>query len=106
MQIIERNYEDMRALINKAGGRYAGVVFIKKNGERRTMNVQPAKLKFHVKGDKASEQAQRAAKTRAENNPHLMNVWDVTKKAPRSINLNTVERITVDGETFEYGKAA
>jgi len=104
--MLERNYQQMRELIASAGGTFAGVVFTKKDGTKRTMQVQPAKLKFHVKGDKASEQAQRAAETRARNNPHLLNVWDVAKGAPRSINLDTVERITLRGETFEYGKAA
>lgn len=103
---MKRDYEKMKALIASAGGQFAGVVFTKKDGTLRTMNVQPAKLKFEVKGDAASDSAKQAVATRAARHPNLYNVWDVSKKAPRSINLDTVERITVRGETYLYDKAA
>lgn len=44
--------------------RVPSVVLIKKVGTRCVMRVQPASLKFHVKGAAASEPAQRAAETR------------------------------------------
>lgn len=99
---MQRDYDTMKALINSTGGRFCSAVFVKKDGTLRTMQVQPAALKFHVKGDDASDSAKQAVATRAARHPNLFNVWDVAKKAPRSINLDTVERITVDGKTHEF----
>ncbi|MEM9360601.1 MAG: hypothetical protein AAGB04_30870, partial [Pseudomonadota bacterium] len=44
---------EKRALIESAKGRFVSVVFTKKDGSLREMRVQPAKLKFHVKGKAA-----------------------------------------------------
>ena len=113
-RITERDYEELRslraalgiaqkrALIESAAGRFASVVFTKKDGSQREMRVQPAKLKFHVKGSAASEAAQRAVETRKARHPHLLPVWDVEASAPRSVNLATVSRIAVDGAVHEY----
>lgn len=98
---MEARRARIRNRINAAGGRFAGVEFIKKDGSLRTMNVQPARLKFEVKGDAASEAAQRATETRKANNPNLMPVWDVAADAIRSINLDTVLAVTVDGVRYE-----
>lgn len=94
--------ERKRALIASAAGRFATVTFTKKDGTRRLMRVQPAKLKYHVKGAAASEAAQRAAQTRAERHPNLMPVWDTEAYAPRSVNLETVSRIAVNGAVHEF----
>ena len=91
-----------RDLIASAKGRFASVVFIKKDGTRRQMRIQPATLKKHIKGAKASASAQKAAQTRAERHTHLMPVWDVEASAPRSVNLATVSRIAVNGTVHEY----
>lgn len=84
-------------LIAGAGGRFCAVTFRKKDGSERRMQVQPAALRPRLKGEAASEAARRAALTRAERYPHLVPVWDVRARAPRSINLATVSRIAVDG---------
>lgn len=99
---MKRDYQQMTKLLNSTKGKYASVLFTKKDGSLRLMNIQPAKTKNHVKGDKASEQAKRAVKTRAENNPNLYNCWDVTKKAIRSINLDTVQEIKISGRIFTF----
>lgn len=96
------DYALKRELISSAGGRFSTVTFTKADGSERTMRVQPAKLKFHVKGDAASESAQRAVKTRAKRHPNLFPVWDADKAAPRSVNLATVSRIVVDGTSHSY----
>lgn len=93
---------EKRELIESAGGRFASVVFTKKDGSRRQMRVQPAKLKYHVKGDAASEPAQRAVETRKARHPNLLPVWDVEASAPRSVNLATVSRIAVNGAVHEF----
>ena len=81
---------------------FAAVTFIKKDGSERTMQVQPATLKFHVKGDAASEAAQKAVETRALRHPHLLAVWDAEAKAARSVNLATITRIAVNGTVHEF----
>jgi hypothetical protein len=78
------------------------VTFIKKDGSERTMLVQPATGKFNVKGAEASPERQEANRKYAENNPHLLRVWDVDRDAFRAINLNTVTRIAANGEVHEY----
>lgn len=98
---IEKRRELIRTMIESAGGRFAAVTFVKKDGTERTMQVQPAANKFHVLGDAASPSAQQAVETRAANNPHLYNVWDVAKKAWRSINLDTVRQISINGAVFK-----
>lgn len=98
---MSRNYEQMKALINSAGGQFASVTFIKKDGSRRVMNVQPASGKFHL-AENPSEQHVRASETRAANHPNLMPIWDNAKKAFRSINLDTVEEIKVGGKVHSF----
>lgn len=78
------------------------VNFTKKDGTERTMKVQPAALKFRVKGQAASEAAQKAVVSRAANDPNLLNVWDVERAGPRSINLDTVSRIAAGGEVHFF----
>lgn len=97
---------EKRDLIRSAKGRFASVTFIKKDGSVREMRVQPAKLKYHVKGHAASPSAQRAAEKRKARHPHLMAVWDADKAAPRSINLATVTEIRLDGMAHAYEVAA
>ena len=78
------------------------MTFTKKDGTERTMQVQPATLKHHVKGDAATDAGKRAVATRKANNPNLLPVWDAKAKAPRSINLATVSRIAVNGTVHNY----
>ncbi|PQV56583.1 hypothetical protein LX70_02155 [Defluviimonas denitrificans] len=97
-----REQDVKRTLIASAAGRFCTVTFTKADGSERVMRVQPATLKFHVKGEAASEAARKAVATRAERHPHLMPVWDAEKQAPRSINLATVSRIAVNGTTHQF----
>lgn len=101
-----RDYNEMRYLIEAAKGRFVRVDFIKKDGTLRQMLVQPAKLKFEVKGDEASDSARKGNETYKQNNPNLMPVWDVDKQAIRSINLDTVTLIKIDGEEHAYRLAS
>lgn len=97
-----RDRAEKRGLIEAERGRIVAVTFTKKDGSLRTMKVQPAALRSRVKGEAASEAARKAVETRAANNPHLLNVWDVEKGAPRSINLATVSRIAAGGEVHTF----
>lgn len=94
-----------RALIAAAQGRFCVVTFIKADGSRRVMRVQPAALKFHIKGDAASEAGRKAAETRVQRHPNLLPVWDAEARAPRSVNLATVLSIKVDGATHSFTPA-
>ena len=97
-----RDYDKMRELIESAKGRFCYIVFEKKDGTMRKMIIQPAKLKFEIKGDEASDEAKRRTVVRKANNPHLMPVWDVEKEAIRSINFDTVQTIHLNGEVYDY----
>ncbi|MGR3539930.1 MAG: hypothetical protein ACU0BS_00675 [Hasllibacter sp.] len=103
---VEAEREAKRGIIVAAGSRLAAVTFIKADGTLRRMSVQPAALAGRVKGDAASPSAQAAARTRAANNPHLLNVWDAQRQAPRSINLDTVLRIAADGREHLFAPTA
>jgi hypothetical protein len=95
------DYATVRALVASAGSRFFSIEFVKKNGDYRKMQVQQAAARTHAKGDTASESAQRAVATRAKNNPNLLNVWSVDKRAFRSVNMDTLRAITVDGHRYE-----
>jgi hypothetical protein len=92
----EARYRQIRALVATAGARFVSITFIKKNGEERTMVYNQLAAAPRVKGEAASEQAQRATATRAERNPNLLNVWDNGKQAFRSINMDTIKTVKVD----------
>lgn len=93
--------ERIRELIRSAGGRFASVEFVKRDGTVRVMQVQPACDRFHVKGEAGCPSGRQGAATRALSHPELMPIFDVKKKAFRSINLDTVRKVRVDGLEFE-----
>ena len=97
-----RNYQKMRQLIEGSKGKFCSVSFIKKDSTVRVMNIQPAAIKGHLIGDKASDSAKQAVKTRAQNHPNLLNVWDNGSQGIRSVNLDTVFEIKVGGEVYKY----
>lgn len=96
------DYAAKRTLITKAKGRFVSVTFTKGNGTERTMRVQPATLRQHVKGKAASKAARTAVETRTRRHPHLLAVWDTEAQAPRSVNLATVSRIAADGHVHHF----
>ena len=98
----EAEFAAKRALIASAGGRFCAVTFTKKDGSERTMQIQPATLQHHVKGDAATEAGKRATATRKERHPHLLAVWDAKAKAPRSVNLATITAIRINGASYTY----
>lgn len=92
----------IRALIETAGSRFVSVEFTKQDGALRRMLVNPARLGAHLRRDDSdkSESHQRGAATRKALNPHLLNVWDEIAGGPRSINLDTLSQIKIDGVTY------
>ena len=96
----------VRNLINSAGNTFVGVEFTRKDGTIRLMNIRNNAGHSLLAGDNASESAKRGVATRAANNPHLLNVYDVANNAWRSINLDTVHKITIRGTVFKIDTAA
>jgi hypothetical protein len=91
-------------LLEEANSHFVTVEFTKKNGEERSMNIQQAALKFHVKGDEASESAKKAVETRKANHPELMAVYDVQKHEIRSINLDTTSIVRLGGKEYVFAE--
>ena len=100
--LAQAEAEKKREIIQAAQGQFVGVTFTKKDGSLRAMKVQPAALKYHVKGEYASEVVRRAVEARKVNHPHLMPVWDVEAQAVRSVNLATVSRIAASGVVHAF----
>lgn len=94
---MDNHYSTIRDIISGQGSRICSVEFIKKDGSYRKMLVQSAVLPTRLKGDAASESAKKATETRRTNHPHLYNVWCMDNNAPRSINMDTVLRISGSG---------
>ncbi len=92
-----------RALIDAAGGRFLGVEFVKKDGSLRRMQVQPAKVARDWDAELPLDTRRQAAWTRALRHPHLVPVWDVRKRAPRTLNLRTLRRLAADGRVHRFG---
>jgi hypothetical protein len=97
---IEARRAQIRAVIGTAGSRFVSVVFVKKDGTLRVMRWNPADHR-DIKGDAATDAGKRANATRKANNPNLIRVQEV-KKGWRSVNLDRIIRIRVDGVTSRF----
>ncbi len=84
--------ENFKVLKKIIGNQFFTATFIKKNGEIRIMNCRLG-VKKHLKGGELSYDAEKLN--------HLI-VFDVVKKAYRSINLNTLISITFKKETIKF----
>lgn len=93
----------IRNLVNSARGRFVRVDFRKADGSFRRMVVQPATGPVRIAAAPLpSPSAARAAWTRAVNHPNLFNVWDSLSMGFRSINLDTVEAVKINGEEISF----
>jgi hypothetical protein len=92
--IARRNLS--KFLLDRAKGRFCSITFTKKDGTVRTITVQPHAVKTHLAAN-PSPSAKQAAETRKVKYPHLLPVYDIHAKTIKSINLDTVSRIKVDG---------
>lgn len=93
----------VRAFMDESGSRFLSVDYIKKDGTLRNMNCQLAAGRSLLAGDAASDSAKQAVETRKANNPNLRNVYEVPTKSWRSINLDTVLRISRNGQIVDFG---
>lgn len=107
MATAKAKYAQIKALLATAGARMINIKFRKVPkpgetiGEERSLTFNPKAAPKRVKGEAASKSAQQAAKTRSENNPNLINVWDHAKQGFRSINMDTIYQIVIDGTVFD-----
>lgn len=81
----------IKNLLKTANGRFFGVTFVKKDGTLRTMNARTG-VSSHIKGTGAS---------RAGTNDNQLTVFDAQKRAYRTINLDTVKSLRINGVTFQ-----
>lgn len=102
---IEARRAMLNDLLDSAGSKILAVEFVKKDGTLRTMQVQLHAGRALLAGENADESHQAAVVTRRENNPNLRNVFDIAKKAWRSLNLDTLLAVTVRGTRFDVGQA-
>jgi len=83
--------EQVVALLKSTDGAIFSVTFVKKDGTDRDMVCRLGVTK-HLKG---GEQAYDPAEY------DLLCVFDMQKAAYRSINLNTLKRVKLDGQEYE-----
>lgn len=101
--------DKIKQILKENGSKICSVDFVKADGTLRKMQVQLRSTKG-VKGEDASEQAQRATKARKENNPDLINVYDVQLKKKglpdaacrRSFHADTVFLVSAGGEKYSF----
>lgn len=97
-----KKYDRIEELIRSANARFVSVYFIKKNGGLRQITFNKEASKTHVKGAE-TDRSKKAVISRAKNNPNLLNVWDHSKQGFRSVNMNTITKIVVDGRVYTFG---
>ena len=98
----EQKYKTIRAWVKTAGSRIFSVQFTKKNGDKRIMTVQQAALAPRCKGDDASESAKQGVATRAANHPNLLNVFSMDAKGIRSVNMDSLDWIQINGKKHRF----
>lgn len=99
---VEQKRTFIQNLLEEANSKFITVEFTKVDGSNRVMNIQQAALKFHLKGDEASDSAKKAVETRKKNNPNLMAVWDNQKQEVRSINLDKTHTVRFNGIEYNF----
>lgn len=80
------NKETIQTLVK---GKFFSVQFVKKNGEIRKMLARLGVKKYLKGGQKGYDY------------DNLLTVYDVKKKAYRTININTLMKIKANGKTIE-----
>ena len=92
--------DTIHGVVASQGSKIFSIEFIKKDGSYRKMLVQAAILPKLLKGEAASESAKKGAETRRLNHPELLNIWCMDHNACRSVNMDTVMRISGSGHVL------
>ncbi len=100
-QILTRR-KVAKALLDTTSGRFISITFIKKDGSERKLTISPSAVKTHL-AENPSDSAKQATETRRKNHPNLYPVYDVHAKQIKSVNLDTITKIVIDGTTYSVG---
>ena len=96
----------LHAILASAGSQFLSATWAKKSGEVVTRVYQTHAGFKLLSGDAASDSAKQAVATRKENNPHLVNVFDIKAEGWRSFNTDTVRRISCNGQIHTFDALA
>lgn len=81
---------DVERIKNIVGNKIFSATFIKKNGDKRIMLCRLG-VKKHLKGGSKGYDAE---------SMNLLTVFDMKKKAYRTININTLEELNTGGKSY------
>ena len=91
----------VKAMLDTSRSRFMSVEFVKKDGTRRKMVINPRAVATHLAAN-PSKAGKRAAETRRINHPNLVPVWEVGV-GMRSINTDTVLKVRMGGSEYHVG---
>jgi len=106
MTTLSKRYSEIAHFIESNGSKFMTIEFVKKNGEKRSINFNPRAAKNHLVDEYKSASTAQAVETRKANNPHLLAVWEHNNSDGstkfRSINMDTVLRIACGRKEIRY----
>ena len=86
---IKISRDEIGGIIKSAAGRFETVTFEKKDGTKRKMNGRLGVHRY-LKGGKSTQAGHK----------NLMSFYDIQARGYRTINLDTVLEVTVNGNTY------
>lgn len=90
---------DVKLLVSGFGSHIFNVVFIKKDGSVRRMNVQQAAASNHLRNN-PDPLIVKMLEKRQKDNPHLLNLWSIDDSGFRAVDINRIISIRHNGKTF------
>lgn len=90
-----------KVIFDLAKGRFISITFRKKDGTIRTLTCQPSAVKTHLSPSPSPSHV-KAAETRKKNHPNLLPVYDVHSRSIKSINLDTILSVKIDGHELRF----
>ncbi len=91
----------LRSVLDDAGSRFLSATYTKVDGTVTKRVFQTKAGRALLAGDAASDSAKQAVETRKANHPNLVSLYDMTAHGWRSLNLDTVREIAVEGHKIE-----
>ena len=88
----------VKAMLDTSRSRFMSIDFIKKDGTRRKMVINPRAVATHLAAN-PSPAGRQAAETRRKNHPNLIPVYEVGKGI-KSINTDTVLAVRMGGSEY------
>ena len=85
------NNATIRGLLESNQGKIFTAVFTKKNGDLRTMNGRTGVAK-DLKGGQST----------TAHLSNLVTVWEMSKQGYRTINLNTLQQLSIEGAVIHF----